>query len=295
VSSSVNPDASLIACFALTFWLGARVLQRGLTLRDGVALGAVAALAVLTKGTGYALVPAVGLVLAVGLWRLRPWRPSTLLAATAAGLALAIPVGAWLVLARVLDRAAVNKVPGAGGGAGAVAGGPPPVNLFDYLWQFYLPKLPFQGNVAAIPKLPAFDIWIKGGWGAFGWLEVRFPNWVYVVLGLVTVVLLAGAVVVLVRRRRREDLALVAFFAVAALSLLAGLHWIEYRTIGTEGVIFNQGRYLLPLLPLLGASAAAALTLVPAGWRARATGVLIGGACVLQFFSLALIVGRFYA
>jgi Predicted membrane protein (DUF2142) len=149
--------------------------------------------------------------------------------------------------------------------------------------------------VAAIPKLPAFDIWIKGGWGAFGWLEVRFPNAVYVVLALVTVVLLAGAVAVLVRRRRREDVPLVAFFAVAALALLAGLHWIEYKTIGSEGVIFNQGRYLLPLLPLLGASAAATLTLVPIGWRGRATGVLIGGACVFQFFSLALIVGRFYA
>ena len=49
VSASVNPDASLIACFALDFWLGARILVRGLTLRDGVALGAVTALAVLTK------------------------------------------------------------------------------------------------------------------------------------------------------------------------------------------------------------------------------------------------------
>ena len=50
VSSSVNPDASLIACFALTFWLGARVLRRGLTLRDGVALGAVTALARADEG-----------------------------------------------------------------------------------------------------------------------------------------------------------------------------------------------------------------------------------------------------
>jgi hypothetical protein len=98
-----------------------------------------------------------------------------------------------------------------------------------------------------------------------------------------------------VRRRRREDLALVAFFAAVALALLAGLHWIEYRTIDTEGKIFNQGRYLLPLLPLLGAAAAASLTLVPAARRMAATGLLIGGAFVLQAFSLALIVGRFYA
>ena len=293
VSSSVNPDASLIACFALTFWLGARVLRRGLTLRDGVALGGVAALAVLTKGTGYALVPAVGLALAVGAWRLRPWRRSTVIAAGSAGLALAVPVGAWLVLARVLDRAAVNKVPGVGGGSSVP--GSPHIGLVNYLWQFYLPKLPFQSNVPAIPRLPAYDIWLKGGWAAFGWLEVRFPNPVYVVLAAATVALLAGGVVVLLRRRRLDDLPLVAFFAVAALCLLAGLHWIEYRTIRTEGVIFNQGRYLLPLLPILGVSAAASLTLLPARRRLPAAGALLGALFVLQLFSLGLIVGRFYA
>jgi Predicted membrane protein (DUF2142) len=169
------------------------------------------------------------------------------------------------------------------------------VSLFDYLWQFYLPKLPFQGNVPAIPKLPVYDIWIKTGWAAFGWLEVRFPDWVYVVLALVTVALLAGGAAVLILRRRRADLPLVAFFAVVALCLLAGLHWIEYRTIDTEGRIFNQGRYLLPLLPLLGVAAAASLTLLPAARRAAAAGALIGATFVLQAFSLALIVGRFYA
>jgi 4-amino-4-deoxy-L-arabinose transferase-like glycosyltransferase len=293
VSSSVNPDASLIACFSLAFWLGARVLRRGLTLRDGVALGGVTALAVVTKGTGYALVPGVGIVLALGLWRLWPWPRSAVVAAGASGLALAIPVGVWLVLARVLDRAAVNQVPGTGGGSSVP--GAPHVSLFDYLWQFYLPKLPFEGNVPAIPKLPAYDIWIKTGWAAFGWLEVRFPDWVYAVLAVVTVGLLAGGAAVLIRRRRRADLPLVAFFAVVALCLLAGLHWIEYRTIDTEGRIFNQGRYLLPLLPLLAVAAAASLTLLPRPRRAAAAGALIGGAFVLQAFSLALIVGRFYA
>jgi hypothetical protein len=149
--------------------------------------------------------------------------------------------------------------------------------------------------VPAIPRLPVYDIWLKGGWAAFGWLEVRFPNPVYVVLAAVTIGLLAGGAVVLLRRRRRDDLPLIAFFGAASLALLAGLHWIEYRTIRTEGVIFNQGRYLLPLLPLLGVSAAASLTLVPARRRAIATGVLIGAAFVLQVFSLALIAGRFYA
>ena len=130
------------------------------------------------QGTGYALVPAVALVIAIGAWRLLPDRGAALRRATLAGLALAVPVGAWLVLARVLDRAAVNKVPGTGGG-GAAAAGLQHFGLLDYLWQFYLPKLPFQSNVPAIPRLPVYDIWLKGGWAAFGWLEVRFPNPVY--------------------------------------------------------------------------------------------------------------------
>jgi 4-amino-4-deoxy-L-arabinose transferase-like glycosyltransferase len=298
VSSSVNPDAALIACFALAFWLGARVLQRGLTLRDGVALCGVTALAVLTKGTGYALVPGVALVLGVAAWRARPRERSTALVAGVSALALALPVGAWLVLARSLDRAAVNKVPGTGGGSGgaaAGAAGTPDVSLIDYVWQFYLPKLPFQGNVPAIDRLPAFDVWIKTGWAAFGWLEVRFPSPVYGVLAAVTVLFLAGAVALLVRRRRRDDLATVAFFVLTALALLAGLHWIEYKSISTEGVVFNQGRYLLPLLPLLGASAAASLALLPTRWRMQATGLVVGAVFVLQVFSLALIAQRFYA
>jgi 4-amino-4-deoxy-L-arabinose transferase-like glycosyltransferase len=294
VSSSVNPDAMLIACFALAFWLGARVVLRGLTVRDGVALGVVTALAVVTKGTGYALVPATALALAVGAWRLLPDRRAAALTAGLAGLAVALPIGAWLALARSLDRAAVNKVPGTGGG-GAALPGVPHFGLFDYLWQFYLPKLPFLNDVPAIPRLPVFDIWVKTGWGAFGWLEVRFPTWVYVLLALVTAALVAGGLAAVVRRRRRGDLALVAFFATAALMLLAGLHWIEYRSLLNEGVIFNQGRYLLPLLPLLGVCAAAALALVPARWRPQATGALIGGVFVLQVFSLALVAGRFYA
>jgi 4-amino-4-deoxy-L-arabinose transferase-like glycosyltransferase len=294
VSASVNPDAALIACFALAFWLGARVLRRGLTLRDGVALGVVTALAIVTKGTGYALVPAVGLVLLIGAARLLPERRTALLRGGLAGLALAVPVGAWLALARSLDRAAVNKVPGTGGG-GAAAPGLPHFGLLDYLWQFYLPKLPFLNNVPAIPKLPVYDMWLKTGWAAFGWLEVRFPNWVYAVLAVVSATIIAGGLATLIRRRSAADLPLIAFFATATLALLAGLHWIEYRTLLSEGVTFNQGRYLLPLMPLFGACAAATIGLVPARLRQHATGALIGGALVLQLFSLAIVAGRFYA
>jgi 4-amino-4-deoxy-L-arabinose transferase-like glycosyltransferase len=289
ISGSINPDALLIASFALAFWLGARILRRGLTLRDGIALAAVTAVAVLTKGTGYALVPAVALTIALGAWRLRPSGIPTARIAVASAVVFAVPVGAWLAWSRALGRSAVNEV------ASASAGNQLDVGLIDYLWQFYLPKPPFLGAVPAIDQLPAYDVWIKTGWAAFGWLEVRFPEPVYVLLAIVTVGLVVGGVTAVLRHGGRTGLLQAAFLGLIALALLAGLHWIEYRTIVNQGVIFNQGRYLLPLLPILGACAAGTLALLPARVRMPAVGVLVGSLFTLQLFSLGVNIGRFYA
>ena len=289
VSGSVNPDALLIPCFALAFWLGARILRRGLAMRDGTALAAVTSVAVLTKGTGYALLPAVTFVIGVGAWRLAPpWRPALPVPAASAAIFVA-PVGAWIALSRELDRSAINEVPSAGGPSQMLD-----LPFVDYLWQYYLPKPPFLGAVPAIDRLPAYDVWIKKGWGAFGWLEVRFPEPVYVVLAVITAGLLVGGATALLRRGNRTNLLQAAFLGLVTLALLAGLHWIEYQTILGQGVLFNQGRYLLPLLPILGACAAGTLGLIPASWRMRAVGLLLGALFALQLFSLGINLGRFY-
>lgn len=294
-SASISPDGALIATWALSFWLGARLIRRGPSARTLVALSLVTAAAVLTKATGYALVPAAGFVALASLWRARPRSEGgalsrqTLVRAAVAFLAFAVPVGVWLVLARVLDRRAVNEVPAAAG-ANVVD-----VSLFDYVWQFYLPKLSFQAAIPPIPKLPVYDVWIKTGWGAFGWLEVRFPNWVYVVLAVVSALIVAGGLLALVRRRSGENIVLAVFFLLAGGALLAGLHWVEWRSIVGQGTVFNQGRYLLPLLPLFGLLAAAALRLLPGRFAAPAGGAMIGGLLVLQAFSLAVVTFRFYA
>ena len=290
VSSAINPDALLFASSALALWLGARIIRRGLTLGSGVALAAVTALAVLTKGTGYALVPAAAFAIGVAIWRRgRPVRPG-LWVAGASAITFAVPVGAWLIWSRALERSAVNAVPSANGGSSG-----PEVGLIDYLWQFYLPKLPFLDGVTAISRLPVFDVWIKTGWGAFGWLEVRFPNVVYVALAVVTLGLVIGGVTALMRHGGRSTQLQAVFFGLAAFTLLAGLHWIEYRSIKTQGVVFNQGRYLLPLLPILGACAAGTVALLRPGLRVPAVGVLLGALFTLQLFALGVNVARFYA
>jgi hypothetical protein len=228
------------------------------------------------------------------VWRLRPWRRATVAVAAASGLALLVPVAVWLGIARALDRAAVNKVPGTGGGAAAV-GGPPPVNLFDYLWQFYLPKLPFQTRFPNAEELPLYEIFVKQAWGAFGWLEVMYAEPVYAVLTALTAVVLVAAGVALWRTRRSVDLAIAAFFVLVAVTLLAGLHWTEYHYVLGGNVNFMQGRYLFPLIGLGALILAKALTLVPTGWRATVVAAGIGLLVVLQLYGLGLALQRYYA
>ena len=303
VSASVNPDALLIATWALALWLGVRILRRGLTITTAVALASVTAAAVLTKATSYALVPGVALVYGAALWENRRERRPFVLPLGAALAAFAIPVGAWLTWSRNLDRSAINAIPGgtaAGGGSdGAGAGDATSrvvdVDIANYLWQFYLPKLPFQTAIPQIEQLPVFDVWNEMGWAAFGWLEVRFPPPVYIVLFALTLACFAGAAWAVLRRRRRDDVAVVGFIGVVALTLLLGLHWIEYRSIVFDGINFNQGRYLLPLMPVLGLAVATTLALLRSRWQETAAGLVVGGMFVLQVFSLALVATRFYA
>jgi hypothetical protein len=136
---------------------------------------------------------------------------------------------------------------------------------------------------------------MKQAWGAFGWLEIQWPNNVYRVLTLLTAAVGLGALIALVRRRRRLNLTLLAFFAIAFVSLLAGLHWNEFKLMKEGGALVNQGRYLFPLVGLAGLAAAAALTAVPPRWRGPLLGAGLAALGVLELLSIGLVASRFYA
>ena len=89
-------------------------------------------------------------------------------------------------------------------------------------------------------------MWLKTGWGAFGWLEVRFASPVYAVLTAITVAVALVTLAGLWRARRTVDRAVVLFFAVVGAVLLLGLHWTEYRLLRSGAGPFNVGRYLFP-------------------------------------------------
>src|SRR5262249_20594885 len=50
--------------------------------------------------------------------------------------------------------------------------------LASYVWQFYLPRLPFMdpsiGGTYAVQ-----DAWVRTFIGSFGSLEIEFPRWIY--------------------------------------------------------------------------------------------------------------------
>jgi hypothetical protein len=85
-----------------------------------------------------------------------------------------------------------------------------------------------------------------------------------------------------------------AFLALVTLSLLAGLHWSDYRIIKAGGG-FAQGRYLLPLVGVAGVVLAFGVRRLAPARRPLAVAFVLGGFVLLQVVSLAVMVQRFYA
>lgn len=303
ISTSVNPDALLVALWTFALWLGARVISRAAPRRDVIALCGVTAAAIVTKETSYALLPAVALALVVG-WRRRPVADRVRASETygPALLALGVPVLAWLVAVRAAARPALTI-------------GPPSVStshglsyivrFFDYLWQFYLPRLPGQSpfhlpTLSSLPwprvppGLPVWNIWIRGGWGLFGWLNVYLPGWVYGVLAVVTAVVAVVGLSIVARFRDRLRLSLLGYFALALGALLAIVHVIEYETLTSGQGPFDQGRYVLPVVSLFGLATALVVGRAPARYRGPLAAVVVVGLLALQVLALATVARTYY-
>jgi 4-amino-4-deoxy-L-arabinose transferase-like glycosyltransferase len=291
ISASVTPDSLLYALWGLALWLGTRLINGHGDGREVVAIVAVAALAVVTKATSYALLPAVAVALLTYALRAGGGTRRITMTVVVAAVTFAVVAGPWYLTARLEDRPASAQLAGS-----APASAVDYREFASYVWQYYLPRLPFQTRYGALGNYPqAYETWFKQSIGAFGWLETRWPGPVYAVLFVIAVLIGAAALVAVGRRRRELDPMLLVFFAVAALTLLAGLHWNEYRLSEGSGVLASQGRYLFPLLSLAGLVVATALTTLPARLRGGALGALVGGLSALQLFAVALVVTRFYA
>ena len=297
ISASVSPDGMLYAIWTLALWLGVRCIRLGVPLREGAVFFALVGLACTVKATSFALLPAAALVALLGVHARRPLRVPRLVPLGAAVMVpLALTLGAWLVAAALLGRPAAAQVSQSTASVSS-GGGTNWRELLSYVWQYYLPRVPGQTpfSIPAIGgRYPALEVWITTGWAAFGWLEVRFARWVYVVLGVVTTGVLAAAVAAIVRGRRAVDLRVAAFIVLTVAALLAGLHWTDYHQIKL-GLGFMQARYVFPVIGILGVAVALALWLVPVRARPAVLGATVAGLFSFHLLCLGLVLERFYA
>jgi hypothetical protein len=281
VSATVNPDSLLFASFAVALWLAARVLRRGPTGATVAGLVAATAVAVLAKPAGLALIVPMVMALVLPVWRHGGRRALLAGGALVAGGAL-LAVGVT-VERDVADRAPIDLDPTALRG------------FATYLWDFYLPRLPFQYEYAALTiDTPVWTVWVKHAWASFGLLEVQFPAGAYVPLALVAVGTFAAAGLAVARGRVAVDRAVLAMFAAVTLTLVVALHWVDFQSVRTDGNRNMQGRYLLPLMPIVAVAVTAALMNLGRR-RELAAALVLAGLAVLQLFSLGAVAGRYFA
>ncbi|MBW3651461.1 MAG: DUF2142 domain-containing protein [Actinobacteria bacterium] len=297
MSGGVNNDGMLYAAGALLLFLVARSFRLGLTPRRGVAIGAAAAAGLLTKTTMVGLFPGAALALLLLWWRTTGVaRRAAGRGALAAGATFAVATVTWfaadvLVFGRPLAAATGGMASAAVGEVTTLRG------QLSYLWQFFLPRLPFMEDAfPTYPDYPVWDIYIQGFVGRFSSFQFGFPLWVNQV-GLAVLALVAGlAGVELVRSRealRRRWPELCTYFTMlVGTVLLVGVTGYRFRAV--EGLNFEQPRYLFTLLPLYGAVVALAARGVGRRWGHTAGAALVAVAAWHALFSLLLSINRYY-
>jgi Predicted membrane protein (DUF2142) len=257
ISGIVNNDVGVNATAAALELLLIRLLRRGITIPWGALTGAVLLLLPSVKGTGLSLYPIAALVFAVALWRNHRRAD---LAGWAALAIVALVVGE--LIAHVLNPAFAPPASGGGGGGGgpasAIGSNANAVSealhhipdYLSYLWQVFLPRLPFMAHHFAPGKYPGFVIFIERGWGAFGWYDVFFPSWVYfAILAVSVLVFLVLAPWAALRERRwlrarwAETLTVVLTPAAVIVGFTAAYYSVEPRP-----VIAEFGRYVFPAI-----------------------------------------------
>jgi hypothetical protein len=299
VAAGVQGDNLLFLASSLTFLLLLRAYRRGLTTRRGVAIGAVVAVGVLSKLTFIALLPGIALALLLLAWRALPAGRGPALRALGAAVAVAVaPVALYALLNVVAWH---RGGPTAGGIAGATNSALPGGGVvtlretLDYTWELYLPRLWFMHH-AYFGEYPAWEIWLNGSIGHFGWLDYTFPQWVYNDAQYLFYGLAALALAGLVRLRARVVSMLPIFlcFAVMALGLLGAIGYAGIRYRLSTGFPFEQARYLFPLLALYGLFVV--LVALGAGrrWAPALGAALVVLAMAHGLFAETLTISRYY-
>jgi hypothetical protein len=171
-----------------------------------------------------------------------------------------------------------------------------PLDYLAYMWQVFLPRLSFMAPHFETSGIPAFVIFVERGWGAFGWYDVLFPHWVYVVI---LVAMLAVPVLGLLAARRepaflRGNVLELAVLALIPIAVVAGVEAAFY-TSGSRPGIAEFGRYAFPAIAPLAVLVVASLHAFGRRWMVFAGAALLAGMLALSYASQLLTLTSFYA
>jgi Predicted membrane protein (DUF2142) len=291
MSGAVNSDALLFAVSTALFYCLARGFRHGLTPKLAAAIGALLATGAMTKLTFLALVPGALLgLLALGI---RARRTSKRNAHRSLALATTIATGPILiyVLANTLSgHSSFGAISGAltlNEKSGSI------LHELDYIWQFYLPRLPgmhpyFHG------LLTTQVLWFNGLVGLYGWIDTTFPNWVYnaALIPAALITTLLARTLLTHRATLRNHLTEITIYTIISLGVLmviAGDDYIHHVPGG-----YSEPRYLLPLLALWGAALALAARGAGKRWGPTTGALIVILILAHNIFSQLLVISRYY-
>lgn len=259
IAGGVSPD-NLLNTLAIGLTLAIVVGIRRPSWRHAAAVGGIAGLGVITKLTFAGLVPAAALAVLVIAWRLRraTGNRAGLKSLVAGAGAMCAPAVIYVIWATLQGRALVP--------VGASTPTLPPGEIpaaslrehLSYAWQLFLPRLPWQTDFFGFS--PITETWIGGWLGRYGWLDYGANSWMREIGTWLVWILTALAISALVQHRSalRRSLAEVSCLALLAVGLAATIALVGYDYKRTTGYVFEQVRYLFPLLGLYAAGITAA-------------------------------------
>jgi len=297
ISGGLNNDALLFTFAAALFFLLAYTFRRGLSAKRGALIGLVTVLGFMTKLTFMGLMPGVALALFLIFLRQKGDRRTA-----AIGMLSAVTVFAGLLTVLVLLNETVwnrslwpasDLPPIEGAGPG------PPKTVPDtlsYIWQYYLPKLPFMTD--KFPGYyPLWNQWFIGMVGRFGWVDYSFPWWVnkfflYFAALPVTTLFLASLARYRKQLLRRWPEILTYSLMTFGLIILIGIAASDYWNI--LGFPFEQPRYYLSALAVYAAVISLSCLALGQKWGRSLLLTFVIAAVAHNFFSLALTVERYF-
>jgi hypothetical protein len=295
ISGAVNNDVGVNAAAAALQLLVILILRRGWRVALCVALGLLLFIAPLAKQSVLEIYPLVGLALLAALWR-RHGRSELPGLGVLAVCAIVGRVVATRVTTTLHPVGAATAAIGSAAESVVSAAEAHPSSYLSYVWQVFLPRLPFMARHFETSVPPGYLIYVKRGWGSFGWYVILFPAWVFLVIFAAMIGTAVLAVLAVWREWAyvRSPVIELAFLALCPVAVVLGVEAAFY-TEGVRPVVAEFGRYAFPAIAPLALLAVGSLHAFGRRGALTAAAALVPAMIALGFAGQLLTLAGFFA